>query len=235
MNISERVKKFLNKAANRRGYRIERIVDFGQHQIDVFEILIEQIDPMSPDFFFIEVGANDGCSGDPVHESVKRYGWHGLLLEPQPDVFEKLTKNYRDQSQLILENAALGEQDGTMPFYTLEGSDYLATFDRNTLAKRSPDPSKIIEIPVQVMTFATLMQKHGIQRVDLLMVDTEGFDYQIIKMALKDGLPKPRLIRYEHLHLTTSSRNACVDLLVSNGYKLLRDERDTIAYRREGA
>jgi len=54
------------------------------------------------DFFFIQVGAYDGVTGDPICGYIRRYGWRGILLEPQRDVFLLLQKNYRDQPQLRL-------------------------------------------------------------------------------------------------------------------------------------
>ncbi len=76
------------------------------------------------------------------------------------------------------------------------------------------------------------MKRHQIQRVDLLVIDTEGFDYEAIRLALQNGLPNlPRLIRYEHLHLSTADRRKCSELLAQHDYRLHRDGVDTIAYR----
>lgn len=32
--------------------------------------------------FFIQVGANDGKSFDPIYDAVKTYGWSGVVMEP---------------------------------------------------------------------------------------------------------------------------------------------------------
>jgi hypothetical protein len=32
--------------------------------------------------FFLQVGANDGLMDDPIHFLVRKYGWCGVLLEP---------------------------------------------------------------------------------------------------------------------------------------------------------
>lgn len=229
MNFVDSVKRSLNRFAKSRGYRIEKVVDYGDATLDIFPVLVEALEPASSNFFFVEVGANDGCSGDPIHDQICSYGWRGLLLEPQPSVFEKLVKNYSGFEGLIFENVALGTADGTQKLYTFEDADYLASFDRKTLEKRSHGNTNIKEIDVKVKTFQTLYSEHQVDRVDLLLVDTEGFDFEVIKMALDTGLAKPRLIRYEHLHLTSSERAACISLLAKCGYKMLRDGRDTIA------
>jgi FkbM family methyltransferase len=132
---------------------------------------------------------------------------------------------------LILENAALARQDGSLSLWTIEGAEVLATFDRAGLISRVRDASKIVEVPVQAVTLATLLQRHQVDHIDLLVIDTEGFDYEVIKMAMADGVPRARLVRFEHLHLSTADCNACAALLASHGYRLLRDGIDTMAYR----
>ena len=51
MKLINRFTSLISRLANRYGYRIERIVDYSKHQLDVFEILIDQLTPSSSDFF----------------------------------------------------------------------------------------------------------------------------------------------------------------------------------------
>jgi hypothetical protein len=39
---------------------------------------------------FVQIGANDGMGDDPVRRHVFEDGWVGVLVEPLPDVFERL-------------------------------------------------------------------------------------------------------------------------------------------------
>ena len=55
------------------------------------------------DFFFIQVGANDGRNGDPIFSLVTELGWKGILLEPQKLVFENLLRNYAGYDNLFFE------------------------------------------------------------------------------------------------------------------------------------
>src|SRR3954468_10330611 len=52
------------------------------------------------DVAFLQIGANDGVTGDPIRAFVTRYGWHGVCLEPQPEAFARLQATYRDQPQV---------------------------------------------------------------------------------------------------------------------------------------
>ncbi len=228
MRFTARLKRTVNGVLGHYGYRVERIVDYQKHQLNVLELAVNALQPEDPDFFFIQVGAHDGRTGDPIRPFIERFGWRGLLLEPQPEVFKALTANYRHQQQLILVNVALAQSDGTVALYAIEGSSLRSSFNRDALVAHAGREKKITALPVRALTFSSLCRQYEIRRVDVLMIDTEGFDYQVVNMALAEGL-RPRLIRYEHLHLSIADRNACARLLVDCGYRLLRDGIDTLA------
>ena len=229
--LLNRLKKKINRVLRSYGYRLERIVDYGENRLDAFGLAVNSLSPRDPGFFFIQVGAHDGRQGDPLFRFVERHRWRGLLLEPQPEIFKLLARNYGDQTQLILENAAIADRDGTLSMYTAPGRTLRATTDLGSLVPHVKDKTAIHEFKTPGVTFQTLMARHDIGRVDLLMIDTEGFDYQVVRLALDAGL-RPALIRYEHLHLSTADRQACAALLARQGYALLRDGPDTIAMNR---
>lgn len=59
---------------------------------------------------------------DPLHSYVQRFGWRGILVEPQPDVFARLVENYRDQAdRLIFENVAIAPRDRQVVLYRVPG------------------------------------------------------------------------------------------------------------------
>jgi hypothetical protein len=57
--------------------------------------------------FFLQVGAMDGKNFDPLFKHVRRFNWQGLLIEPLPDMFERLRQNYSDCAGLLFENCAV--------------------------------------------------------------------------------------------------------------------------------
>lgn len=200
------------------------------------------------DFFFIQVGAYDGVTNDPICAYIRRYGWHGVLLEPQRDAFRLLQENYRDQPQLRLLNTALGAQDGMQDFYRVkdvEGlpawSRQIASFKLDNILKHKhgvpdygitdtiPDIEKLVEVEkVLCVTFNTLLDEAGIREVDLLQIDAEGFDYEVIKTIDFDRF-KPRILHYEHMHLSDRDRDECVVRLLKNGYRIATGFADTTA------
>src|SRR4051812_34422848 len=69
------------------------------------------------DFTFIQIGANDGVSNDPIRRYVVEYGFKGVLIEPQPDVFTRLKANYSGMPGITFENAAIAACDGEIEMY----------------------------------------------------------------------------------------------------------------------
>ncbi|MFY9287282.1 MAG: FkbM family methyltransferase, partial [Alphaproteobacteria bacterium] len=76
--------------------------------------LDQTLQAMGPDVYFIQIGAMDGVSYDPIHKHVKKQKWKGLLFEPIPDMFVKLQNNYRDCSGLTFVNAAIADYEGAI-------------------------------------------------------------------------------------------------------------------------
>ncbi len=72
------------------------------------------------DFFFVQIGAHEGQSGDPLTDLVIARGLSGVLVEPQPEIFAKLRSNYAQHTQLQFEQAAIAPADGTVAFYRVD-------------------------------------------------------------------------------------------------------------------
>ena len=226
----------LQRLANRLGYRIERKIDIGDDaSIDVFDLVVHRLIADRPDLFFLQIGAHDGKDDDPLRQYVTRHHWRGILVEPQPDMFARLTENYRSEPQLAFEQAAIANFDGKMTLYRPSGQagggadTCRATFNRDLLLKQVGYNVPIDEISVPAITISSLLAKHGVQRIDLLQIDTEGFDFEIIKMALAANV-KPTVVHFEHLLLSDADRQQCYADLARQGYRLSRNGINTIAY-----
>ena len=62
-----------------------------QRRID-FDHLMNDLGK-SKDFFFIQIGANDGLTGDTLNQYIKKFKWTGILVEPVAYVFEMMKIN----------------------------------------------------------------------------------------------------------------------------------------------
>ena len=170
-----------------------------------------------PHAFFVEIGSNDGEQHDHLRPFILSRPWRGIMVEPVPYVFERLRRNYESQGRIELENVAVAEEDGQLPFYYLveptqeeretlpDWYDGIGSFSRDAVvghAAHIPDiESRIVSSEVTALTFESLCRRNRVERVDLLLIDTEGHDWQILRSIDLDQ-QRPRLVIYEHYHLS---------------------------------
>ncbi|PKP34690.1 MAG: FkbM family methyltransferase, partial [Bacteroidetes bacterium HGW-Bacteroidetes-15] len=190
---------------------------------------------------FLQIGANDGFNGDPIHKFIKRDNWEGIMLEPQPDVYNNsLVKIHKKRPGIKTINAALDEKDGTRPLYKLAISNErwangLSSFDKQQLLSKVNNkrflkhvkregitlPEKeedlIVEYEIETISPKALLSKLGNQKINLLAIDTEGFDFEILKM-LDLNIIDPELILYEEENFDGNTAKECREYLEKHGY-----------------
>lgn len=225
----------------------------GSHEL--WAELLDQLDTATSEVFFVQIGAMDGRSFDPIHEFVRKNHWRGLLVEPLPDLFEELKGAYRGYDGLIFENVAIAEAPGNRQMYRVapgavrDGSvpDWakgVASFfdDRNALGGRGVSEEAFQRIRPHILTqtvvcdtLGNLLQKHEVTRIDVFQVDVEGYDYEVLKqLGFKDF--KPLIIRIEWCNLPDKEKDLSIELLRRHGYRtrLVSDDLDLLAWRELG-
>ena len=225
---------------------------FYKPELNSLEFFINEYSQKQTPFNFLQIGGNDGFIKDPIFKFVKKYGWKGVIVEPQVDVFNgNLKKTYRFENKVKLENLAIADKTGVKKLWKIALSDSrwatgLASFNKETLIyqiERNYVSDRLkregVAIPQTVDEYLTyeevncttihdLLKKHSIQNIDLLQIDTEGYDYEIIKTIDFDVL-KPKLISFESEHLSESDYNECKSMLQSKGYTIKQIDRDSLA------
>jgi FkbM family methyltransferase len=232
----------IKRSLARSGITLKRF-EFPQDQpFDVLRMVVESA--MTPDFSVVQIGANDGFSDDPASEIIRDHRLRALLVEPIIPMYRKLVEFYAGFPEVRCENCAIGREDGTMTLYTVRPDPSLppyvtrlASFDRRIVLKQRgtvPAIANFIE-PVQVpaMTLQSLLNKHEIRLLDWLQLDTEGFDFEIIKMLFGTAF-RPQIISFESAHLSREDKIACATVLRGEGYQYVTLDRDTIAIRGNG-
>lgn len=194
--------------------------------------------------FFVQVGSNDGVQGDPLHQLILRNRrWRGMFVEPVPFLFRRLVSNYHNADRFVFVNKAISVEAGRQTFYYvaeeaktyLSGNlpfwyDQLGSFNRDHILKHLDGKlgPYIIEQEVETQTLPDLLDEHGVSQVDLLHIDTEGFDEQVLSQF--DFVKyKPSVVFFEHLHLSQDEKASAAALLRSNGYTLSIYGTDTLA------
>jgi FkbM family methyltransferase len=207
------------------------------------ERIIREFAKAYPKALFIQIGSNDGDHIDPLRAMVLQYRWRGIMVEPVPYVFARLQSNYAPHAKRVrLENVAIADCNGTLPFYHLaqvdnyerEGLpfwyDQLGSFKKEVIlghAHTIPDIAKrLVTSEVSCITFDALCQRNGVEHIDLLHTDTEGYDFTLLKL-IDLARHRPRVLIYEHQHLSAKDRAACIAYLAQFGYIGFSEGMDT--------
>jgi FkbM family methyltransferase len=205
--------------------------------------LLRAFADVHPRASFVEIGANAGDHHDHLRPHILERQWRGLMVEPVPYVFDRLVRNYGHIGRVTLVNAAVGSQDGERPFFHLREAapderhrlphwyDGIGSFSREAILSHRPQlpdiDSRLVETTVPTLSFESLCRDHGVERVDLLAIDTEGHDFEILRSIDLDRR-RPAIVVYEHFHLAPADRAACAALLRSHGYRTMEEGFDTL-------
>ncbi len=194
---------------------------------------------LRPDFFFVNIGANDGISNDPIYPYLQRYRWRGIAVEPLGYVCDDLRRNYAGFDGVIVEHAAVAATPRPLYFVPPAASDM--AFVRQIGSLHAPYVEKSIglmricrfegDIPeglesrvervdVPCLTFEELMRKHAVQRVDFLNIDAEHSDFEILSM-IDFARWRPNVLCLETSEFNEGQRAQVAERLVRAGYRFL--------------
>ncbi len=203
-----------------------------------FEHAIDLYAKNKDSVFFIQIGANEGSTEDPLYRHIRLKNWKGILVEPQKDVFDQLVSNHQSNSNLIFENVAISSQEEVKKFYFIEPSpdvpvwvSKLSSFDKkitSEVVEKFPQ-AKVVSADMHCTTVKSMVKKHNIKKVDLILIDTEGFDYEILKTIDLKTL-KPEMVVLEHRHLSAEDQNAAIKQMKDAGMYVFKDEHDTVGF-----
>ena len=102
----------------------------------------------------------------------------------------------------------------------------LASCSYNDLTDLWPSGDDIEEVDVQILLFDDLIKKYQIEEVKYLLIDTEGFDYKIIK-SIDFKKTKINKIKFEYKHLDDTFKYEVKLLELRNKFhKLIYKEID---------
>jgi len=87
----------------------------------------------------------------------------------------------------------------------------------------------MVKEKIRTMTLKSLVEKHELQDVNFVQIDTEGYDFKIFMQM--DGVVNPDLIKVELAHNTYTNAVYMQYVLNQKGYKTFIDNYDLVAYR----
>ena len=181
--------------------------------------------------FFIEAGANNGIRQSNTLYFERYKSWHGLLIEPIPDLAIDCKKN---RPKAIVEACALVSSDFNGSFVEMEYCNLMSIVNSES---SSIDIKKHIEsgrrflneneqvytIKVPAMTLSEVILKNKIQHVDLLSLDVEGFEAQVLS-GINFELHRPEYMLIEVRNKST------IDSIINKYYKSIAVLNTTDSY-----
>jgi FkbM family methyltransferase len=188
----------------------------------------------------IDVGAHRGESLKSFDKNAnKSYVYIGM--EPNPEAytdFKKVADDIKsDKSEIHCLTSAVGNKDGKVTFLKTKESAVGGILPPvKGLAERVPtgDHSINLEFEVDLVTVTTLVKKYNLSSVDVLKIDTEGYDLEVLKGAIEVIEAKiPKIIITEVFFVPYRENQAyfwdIAKFMENNGYHFvnLYDLRDT--------
>jgi len=196
---------------------------------------------------FIQVGANDGKYGDPLRKYILKYKWSGVLVEPQPEVFEKLKLNYAGlEDRLFFENAAISNSSREISLFRARdnfrtgdaSTDFgssVASSNKEVVSKQlGLRRSDLEQVVVPAVRLDDLVEKYNLGNFEILQVDTEGHEWQVLQ-TLDMSKSRPMIVQFEHGHLSPHDIGRLTQYLNSHDYFVYfgGHESDSVAMRRD--
>jgi FkbM family methyltransferase len=242
-NLLAPIKSYAREFLRRVGYRVFRIGSYG---IFDFESFLYRHLEVYKTLTFLQIGAHDGVMNDPIYQfnmDNKRVV-SGFVLEPLPDIYEKLVENYQSCPSIKPFNLAIHATEPEMVLHRVkperaseipEFARGLASFDETHWKKTAlvPNADYLEQVKVKCVSFEDFIKSNAIAKLDLLLLDTEGYDYQIL-MSIDFAHIKPRMIRFEHglrnQVMSPENFTAVCSYLNSFGYQIIAESYDATAY-----
>jgi FkbM family methyltransferase len=190
----------------------------------------------------IQIGANDGLKDDPLVNIIKKFKLESLLLEPIKKYFLLLQNNYLNYENVKLENSALSINNEIHFLYKVNPeyfskygtlTDVISSFYEDHLIKHGINKKHIIKEKVSQIGFNELLKKYSIEKFDLLIIDTEGYDCHIVN----DFFSKIKRIRpiviFEWSHIKNNELENTLNSLTKNNYSFFPVENDIFCFPTE--
>jgi len=178
------------------------------------------IDSTSPVCF--DVGANEGQS----IQYFSKIFLEPLIysFEPSTKVFNRLMAQYSECNKVELFNVALGEEKGEKVFINYKAS-VLSSFlaldasKENRFRGYEVDDKEVVKID----TIDSVVETKGVERIDLLKIDTQGYDLNVLKgaeVSLRTGVVKSIFIEVNFISMYKNQSNPLeiIEYLMGHNY-----------------
>ena len=161
------MRQTIKRIAQKCGFDVKK---FHDPLRDIAEILRESQNPV-----LFDVGANIGQTAKQLNDCVS--GCRIFSFEPSPETVIRLRDNTKHLQNVSVLQVGLGSENTKLPLNENSCSDMSSFLD---LAEAGW--GKIVKTSdVQIRTVDGFCEEETLSRVDLLKIDTQGFDFEVLK------------------------------------------------------
>ena len=191
--------------------------------------------------YLVQIGSNDGLRFDSLNKFIKKYSPISILVEPIKKDFIDLKNNYKDQKNIFFENSAISVDNSINYLYKVDNKKLkfydehvkgITSFEIKHLVKHGVPKSHIIKVPVNSISIDDLFNKYSLNQLDLLMVDSEGYDGEIVIDFFSKLSLRPIII-FEYIHIDHVTFKKLIDLLISKKFNFYKINENVICFPKE--
>jgi len=176
----------------------------------------------------IIIGANNGNIKDFLTKYLSEENVTAILVEPVKDLFSELKARFEANRNIFFENSAIHRRQGKKTIYRLKKStDFpdwclgLGSFNKHVVLSHETEirnlRKHLVSETVNCITFDKLIAKYQFDEINILQIDTEGYDYDIIK-SINFKNARPHIIICEYLHISFYQYFDLINLFIDNNY-----------------
>ncbi len=184
--------------------------------------------------WFIDIGSNIGLYSlnisniNSKNKKVKTFS-----IEPNPIIYQRLKKNYQllvsqnrfVKNNFLLKNCAIGDKED---FGIIDKKVDHA----NVKIIKNTKLNKKHFIKIKITKLSTLLKKFKIKKISCIKIDTEGYEYKILKNFFRKVNLKffPKYLIIEHNNDRNYSRNE--KIILKNNYEIIFTTNSNTVYKK---
>ena len=204
----------------------ERRILFTPQYFDADELRI-LTSRITDGFTFIDIGSNVGWYALFVAREAGAVPTRILAVEPQPEIFDRLIYNIRQNPSCTIKavDCAVADKTGELTLF-------LDPLNRGEASLKIVNSSQTDAIRVPAVTMLELLKREGLTRVDAIKLDVEGAEDLVLDPFFRDA---PTSLYPSVVIVANVPERWQIDvvkLLKSKGYRQILETKMNLAFER---
>lgn len=204
----------------------ERRILFTPQYFDTDELRI-LTSRITEGFTFIDVGSNVGWYALSVAREAGTTSTRILAVEPQPEIFDRLIYNIRQNPSCTIKavDCAVADKTGELTLF-------LDPLNRGEASLKIVNSSQTDAVRVPAVTLLELLRREGLTRVDAIKLDVEGAEDLVLDPFFRDAPETLHPSLFIVANVPERWQIDVVKLLKGNGYKQTLETKMNFVFER---